>query len=319
MQYKQNITQLLCLLAGLAIPVTIMAADKRAPVSEPISADITARVDKLERLLQNQGLLDMLQQLERLQSEINQMRGEAELQNHALEDMKKRQRDLYTDIDRRMQRLESGTIPAPAQTGNDIPPLESLPAAGSGTTPDAAGDTKEPALTVETIEKIRPAPPATAADALKPEKTVQPEVIQTPAADTTLATVDPARARADYQMAFNMLKQAQYDQAIKAFNQFLTNHPDSQYADNAQYWVGEANYVMQDYETAITEYEKLLTKYPDSQKTTHALLKIAYSYHALGQLDEAQRRLEDLKQRYPGTTAGRLAEEKLKQIRLAPQ
>ncbi len=116
-----------------------------------------------------------------------------------------------------------------------------------------------------------------------------------------------------------MLKQAQYDQAIKAFNQFLANHPDSQYADNAQYWVGEATYVMQDYETAITEYEKLLTKYPDSQKTTHALLKIAYSLNELGQLDEAQRRLEDLKQRYPGTTAGRLAEEKLKQIRLTPQ
>jgi tol-pal system protein YbgF len=317
--YKQYIIQVLCLLAGLAIPVTIMAADKRAPVSEPISADITARLDKLERLLQNQGLLDMLQQLEHLQAEINQMRGEVELQNHTLEEMKKRQRDLYTDIDRRMQRFESGTVPAPAQTGNDIPPLESLPAAGSGTIPDAAGDTTEPALTVETVEKIRPAPSATGAEALKPEKTIRPEAVQATAADTTLAPVDPARAKADYQKAFNMLKQAQYDQAIKAFNEFLAIHPDSQYADNAQYWLGEANYVMQQYETAITEYEKLITKYPDSQKATHALLKIAYSYHELGQQDEAQRRLEDLKQRYPGTTAGRLAEEKLKQIRLTPQ
>jgi tol-pal system protein YbgF len=318
-QSKKNITQILCLLAGLAIPVTIVAADKRAPVIEPISADISARVDKLERLLQNQGLLDMLQQLERLQVEINQMRGEIELQNHTLEDMKKKQRDLYTDIDRRMQRLESGTIPAQAQTGNDIPPLESLPATRSGTTPDAAGDMTEPSLTVETIEKIRTAPSTSGGDALKAEKTVRPEAVQTPSATTTLATVDPARARADYQKAFNMLKQAQYDQAINAFNQFLANHPDSQYADNAQYWVGEANYVMQDYETAITEYEKLITTYPDSQKATHALLKIAYSYHALGQMDEAQRRLEDLKQRYPGTTAGRLAEEKLKQIKLTSQ
>ena len=112
MQYKQNIMQILCLLAGLAITVTVIAADKRAPVSEPITADIQARLEKLERLLQNQGLLDMLQQLEHLQAEINQMRGEVELQNHTLEDMKKRQRDLYTDIDRRMQRLESGTGPA---------------------------------------------------------------------------------------------------------------------------------------------------------------------------------------------------------------
>jgi tol-pal system protein YbgF len=296
-----------------------MAADKRAPVSEPISADISARLDKLERHLQNQGLLDMLQQLERLQTEINQMRGEVELQNHTLKDMKKRQRDLYTDIDRRMQRLESGTIPAQTQTGDDIPPLESLPATRSGATPDAAGDMTEPSLTVETIEKIRPAAPsASGAGTVKVEKIGRPEAVQTPST-TTLATVDPARARADYQKAFNMLKQAQYDQSINAFNEFLTNHPDSQYADNAQYWIGEANYVMQDYETAITEYEKLITTYPDSQKATHALLKIAYSYHALGKIDEAQRRLEDLKQRYPGTTAGRLAEEKLKQIKLTAQ
>ena len=132
---------------------------------------------------------------------------------------------------------------------------------------------------------------------------------------TATAAADPAREKADYDKAFNLLKQTQYAQAIKEFNQFLTSYPGSQYADNAQYWMAEANYVTQQYESAMKEYEKLIVQYPDSQKIAHAQLKIGYCYYELGQLDEAQRRLEELKQRYPDTTAGRLAEEKLKQIR----
>ena len=56
--------------------------------------------------------------------------------------------------------------------------------------------------------------------------------------------------------------------------------------------------------------------YPESQKLTHALLKVGYSYHELGKIPEAKASLEDLKLRYPGTTAARLADERLQRIRL---
>ncbi|MBI2970470.1 MAG: tetratricopeptide repeat protein, partial [Gammaproteobacteria bacterium] len=55
-------------------------------------------------------------------------------------------------------------------------------------------------------------------------------------------------------------------------------------------------------------------RYPDSQKLTDALLKVGYSFHELGRIDEAKQQLEDLKQRFPGTTAARLAEERLRKI-----
>lgn len=295
MHYKRFLTQQLFLLAVLIIPQAVMPAEKGAPVSEPIPADISKRLDKLEQSMKNQGLLDMLQQLEHLQAEINRMRGEMEVQSHTLEQVKKRQRDLYTDMDRRMQQIESGIDP------------------------DTGVQTTEPALTVQPIESTGTVTPETGAEALTPEKTTPIKPAEPTVATATETTVDPAQAQADYQKAFKMLKLAQYNQAIKEFNQFLDRYPNSQYSDNAQYWMGEAHYVMQQYETAITAYEKLISQYPESQKLTHALLKIGYSYHELGQLDEAQRSLEDLKQRYPGTTAARLAEERLKQIKSMQQ
>ncbi|MEM9208772.1 MAG: YbgF trimerization domain-containing protein, partial [Pseudomonadota bacterium] len=41
----------------------------------------------------------------------------------------------------------------------------------------------------------------------------------------------------NYQAAFELLKEQRYEQAAAAFAQFLSTYPDSQLADNAQYWL----------------------------------------------------------------------------------
>ena len=124
---------------------------------------------------------------------------------------------------------------------------------------------------------------------------------------------------AEYQQAFKLLKQSLYDQAIKAFQAFLTAHPSSQYSDNAQYWLAEAYYVTRQFEPALAEYTRLVNNYPKSQKLTHAMLKIGYAQQELGNIDAAKKTLQDLVQRYPGTTAARLAEERLIKINAAAQ
>jgi tol-pal system protein YbgF len=120
----------------------------------------------------------------------------------------------------------------------------------------------------------------------------------------------------DYRRAFDLLKVGNYKDSISAFNNFLGQYPKSAHADNAQYWLAEAYYVTHQYQPAISEYTKLVEHYPESQKLTHALLKIGYSHHELGQLDQARTSLESLRVRYPGTTAARLADERLQRIRL---
>ena len=80
--------------------------------------------------------------------------------------------------------------------------------------------------------------------------------------------------RANYQAAFDLLKDGKYPEAISGFKQFLTTFPDSALADNAQYWLGEAHYVTKQYPDALRDFRTVLEKYPDSRKMPDALLKI---------------------------------------------
>ena len=307
---------LVCLCSLIVLSLTAQA--KPPPNSETENNTLIQRLEKIEQLLQSQGLIDMLQQLESLQQDINSLRGEIELQNHSLEQLKKRQRSLYTDIDQRMQRLSQpadiGPVDITASETMTSPPLQTLSAVSGSTTAVPAQHTSTP-LTIEVVntEPIQQAQMSNISAAVTNSAASANPVTEIP------ININPAQVRAEYQQAFNLLKQAQYDQAIKAFRQFIVANPGSEFSDNAQYWLGEAHYVIHQYHQAIAEYDKLITRYPASQKVTHALLKIGYSHYELGQSEQAKRHLQDLRQRYPGTTAARLAEQRLSSMLISQQ
>lgn len=303
-----------------------------ASIKETIE-QMNQRLDRIEQILQSQGLLDMLQQMESLQQELSQLRGEIEVQNHTLSQLTRRQRALYTDIDQRIQRLENSDssniivledTPTTEVDPNN-PPLQTLAPVMSDRETSTAQAADNP-LTVELVENRTEKPVEAAPD------TVIEAAPTTTEDNTTVASVaeenqvvapiiesNPAEARADYQQAFKLLKQSLYDQAIKAFNEFLLTHPNSDYADNAQYWLGETYYATKQFEQALVEYDKLVANYPESQKRTHALLKIGYSHHEMGQTEKALALLTDLAEKFPGTTPARLAEDRIKQIKAAQQ
>jgi tol-pal system protein YbgF len=312
-----------------AYPLLVAAGGRGAPVVEPAAGDIAQRLAKIERLLESQGLLDLYQQLQSLQTELQQLRGDLEVQRHQLEELEERQRRSLADLDRRLAALErsaSAAPPSPAGTPETAaaqePPLETLatvpPPAPAGTA--AAPGT---ALTVEPVAgggaAAAPAGPGTAATPAAPSPATT-----TPAETTAVAAAapapavpagDPLQERAAYESAFELLKAARYNEAIDAFNRFLAAYPSGEYAANAQYWLGEAYYVQRRYQEAIPAYEKLIADHAHNPKVPHGLLKIGYSYQELGQVDTARTRLEELVQRFPGTTAARLAEERLQQIK----
>ena len=287
-----------CAIFCAAISATTLAAERKAPVTEPVPANLEQRVGNLEQLLQNQGLLDMLQKLQALQTEIGNLRGQVEVNNHELEQLQEKQRSLYNDIDQRLQKIEGKKVSAAGAPAAAAPPLEVMTPTESVET---AGAQAESSLTVENVAPASPAQSATAVAAAK--NTAQE---QQPAAPD-----NPLAVQSEYQQAFNLLKQAQYDKAIKAFDAFLGKYPQSQYSDNAQYWMGEAYFVTRRYNEAITEYMQLVTNYPQSQKAPNSLLKIGYSYYELKQDAEAKKVLQDLIQHYPGTPAAQDAEKRL--------
>ncbi|PZN30198.1 MAG: tol-pal system protein YbgF [Proteobacteria bacterium] len=117
--------------------------------------------------------------------------------------------------------------------------------------------------------------------------------------------------RANYQAAFDLLKEAKYTEAANAFSQFIATFPDSALADNAHYWLGEARYVNKQYAEALRDFRAVLEKFPDSRKTPDALLKIGYCNYELKNWDEARAALNQVAQEFAGTTAARLASQRL--------
>lgn len=117
--------------------------------------------------------------------------------------------------------------------------------------------------------------------------------------------------RANYQAAFDLLKDAKYPEAINAFKQYLSSFPNSALADNAQYWLGEAHYVTKQYPDALRDFRTVVEKYPESRKIPDALLKIGYCNYELKNFSEARSSLTQVVQRFGDTTAARLASQRL--------
>jgi len=123
-----------------------------------------------------------------------------------------------------------------------------------------------------------------------------------------------ADENAAYTKAFNLLREGNYSQSISAFKAFLTNFGKGKYADNAQYWLGEANYATRDYKTALVEFQKILTDYTDSPKRKDAELKIGFTYYELKDWDAAKRALQNVQTQYPNTSNARTAKQRLDRL-----
>jgi tol-pal system protein YbgF len=117
--------------------------------------------------------------------------------------------------------------------------------------------------------------------------------------------------RANYQAAFDLLKDGKYSEAISGFTQFLSTFPTSALADNAQYWLGEAHYVTRQFPDALRHFRTVVEKYPDSRKIPDALLKIGYCNYELKNYTEARSALGQVVSRFGDTTAARLASQRL--------
>jgi len=136
-------------------------------------------------------------------------------------------------------------------------------------------------------------------------------------APTPTPTPMPAGAgeRADYDRALAILREGRYSEATQAFNDFLAKYPSSEYADNASYWLGETYYVNRDFKGALGAFKGLVDNYPNSSKASDSLLKMGYIYYEQKDWAAARQALEAVVSGYPGTTATRLANDRLQRMK----
>lgn len=260
--------------------ISVSNPSAAAPAVNTQQLSTEERLNRLERILDNQGLVEMLVRIDNLQNELQILRGEIELHTHELEDIKQRQRDLYVDIDRRLLRLERG--------GADSGAVD-LPSTGKDTAKGASSAALKSGGTAATATAVAVAPTGSA---------------------------DLANEQMSYQAAFDLLRELRYDQAVSAFKGFIIAYPNGRYAHIAQYWIGEANYAQRNFKEAIKDYQKLIDNYPNSPKLAEAMLKIGYSQYELKELKQAEATLNQLIKSYPGTTEAGQAQNLIQKIRL---
>jgi tol-pal system protein YbgF len=115
----------------------------------------------------------------------------------------------------------------------------------------------------------------------------------------------------DYRVAVELVKAGKHDDAVAALRAFVARHPRHDYADNAQYWLGEAFYAQKDYGRGLTEFRKVIEVYPRGNKVPDALLKVGYCHHAMGQAEKARAVLEQVVNLYPKSEPAMLAAKRL--------
>ena len=104
-----------------------------------------------------------------------------------------------------------------------------------------------------------------------------------------------------------------FDEAVAGFSEILERAPDSDLADNARYWIGEARYLQRGFRQALAEFTKVLA-YPYTEKADDAQLMIARSYLALGESDQAMAAFRKLLENYPGSEYVGEAREELRKL-----
>jgi len=270
-------------LGGLLIACSALTCIPVLAAGDPA---LEARVERLEKTLGNQSAANLLLQVQRLQQEMQELRGLVEVQQYKL------------------NALTAGQTPPPAAGEQPLPPpMEDttgvdqpagqagagvggagIPAAGPGFVPPVAKP-------IDSLD-LRPAAPSRLPPLPSPETTAGGE-------------------REAYKSAFDLLKERRYGEAQKAFRDLLARYPQGQYADNARYWLAESSYSNRDFPSALMEFETLVSQYPQSPKIAGALLKIGYIQFEQQNWPAARAALEGVVQRYPESTEARLAKSRL--------
>jgi len=277
----------------------VFAAALVSPVHSASNLSTSERLDRIERQLEGRGLIDLLNQLEKLQGDVQQLRGEIEVQNHQLEEMQRRQKDLYLDIDRRLRQLE--------------------PEQPAGAADVSAPPAYQPPLSNETPPSYQPPPSyETPPSYQAPSSYETPSPVAAPpvmAAPPPVAPVNTEEQQAEYEKALAILREGRYVEAATAFNRFLEKYPGSAYSDNAYYWLGETYYVTRDFDRSLAAFKQLVGAYPMSPKLPGARLKIGYIYYEKQDWAAARQELGSLVTGYPGSTEARLADDRLQRMK----
>lgn len=223
----------------------------------------------------------LLNEVQSLKQEVQELRGQLEMQTHELSVLKEQQLSFYKDLDARLRGASSTQTQTPANMAPQTPSNIVTP----------------------------PAPITSKPSDINTPKKVIPITTNTPSPSN-----NPAEEQIRYLAAYDLIKNKRFPEAIVAMQSFADQYPKGGYTANAQYWLGELYMTQRDYSQAINHFNAVLEQFPSSSKSAPSLLKIGYALAASGKTQDAKIRLKEVIQRYPDTQTAKLAGEKLRML-----
>ena len=219
-----------------------------SPEEDPVQIrmnDLDTRLQRIERVMTNQSLLQMAQRIDALQAELSTMRGEVELLQNQSEGGKNQTRSLYGDLEKRIAALETlGGVGAPAGLTAGSPGAGSalpVPSAGGG----------EQAVYEAAFNALKGGDYPKAISGFRNFVATYPE--------SSLAS------NAQYWLGEAFYVTREYQNAIAAFQKVTTDWPDSRKAPDALVKVGFTQSAMGRNGDARATLEDVVRRYPGTE------------------------------------------------------
>ncbi len=102
-------------------------------------------------------------------------------------------------------------------------------------------------------------------------------------------------------------EKGKYYKAIDDFNFVVLNSPGSEFADDAQLYIGDSNYNLEQYVVAASEYQRLMRRYPESPLVEQAQYKLGLCFVQLSPMykldqdytEQAIKTMQDFLEEFP--------------------
>ena len=117
-----------------------------------------------------------------------------------------------------------------------------------------------------------------------------------------------------FQLALDQLQRGSASTARIALQELLTKHPDSDIADDAQFYLAESYAADNQSAAADSAYEVVLARYPESPRAPTALYKRALARVSANDTEAAKAMFNDLIAKYPRSDEAALARERIRTL-----
>ena len=275
-----------------------VALDKRQ--SAPSSASIDPQ----------NPLWELYNQVQVLAEEVRHLRGMVESSQNATQQLDRKQKQNYVDLDERLTVVEqtAGLSAAPAQPFGAADMGRESPVSSPEAAPGGAGVADQSDTLPAEAERKLPvsgSPKVNRPTASRPLVKASPPPLQ-----ARLSEKDA------YEKVYDRLQAREFAAAKTGFQNFLADYPAGQFAGSALYWLGELSLRQKepDEQQALSYIERLIAEHPDHARIPDALYKQATLKYRQQEVEEAREIFEKILREHPGTTAARLADHQLKRI-----